>query len=49
MTALTLAKPLSTPATLPVREEFDMRPAPAVVWLGTTVIVLTLALYVIFW
>jgi SSS family solute:Na+ symporter len=49
MTALTLAKPLSAPVKLPVRQEFDMRPAPAVVWLGTTVIVLTLALYVIFW
>jgi SSS family solute:Na+ symporter len=49
MTVLTMTKPLSGSATLPVREEFDMRPAPAVVWLGTTVIVLTLALYVIFW
>lgn len=49
MTALTVVKPLSTPVTLPVREQFDMRPAPSVVWLGTTVIVLTLALYVIFW
>ncbi|MCI0693618.1 solute:sodium symporter family transporter [candidate division KSB1 bacterium] len=49
MTAITVARPLSAPVTLPVREKFDMRPAPAVVWLGTTVIVLTLALYVIFW
>lgn len=49
MTAITMTKPLSVPATLPVREEFDMRPAPSVVWLGTTVIVVTLALYVIFW
>jgi SSS family solute:Na+ symporter len=49
MTAITVSKPLSMPMTLPVREQFDMRPAPAVVWLGTTVIVVTLALYVIFW
>jgi SSS family solute:Na+ symporter len=49
MIILTLAKPLSEPKTLPVREEFDMRPAPSVVWLGGAVIVITLALYAIFW
>jgi SSS family solute:Na+ symporter len=49
MTVITMSKPLSKPMTLPVREQFDMRPAPSVVWLGTTVIVVTLALYVVFW
>jgi SSS family solute:Na+ symporter len=49
MTVITMSKPLPKPMTLPVREQFDMRPAPSVVWLGTTVIVVTLALYVIFW
>jgi SSS family solute:Na+ symporter len=49
MIILTLAKPLSEPKTLPIREEFDMRPAPSVVWLGAAVIVITLALYAIFW
>ncbi len=49
MTAITMTRPLSAPVTLPVRQEFDMRPAPSVVWLGTTVIVVTLAMYVIFW
>jgi SSS family solute:Na+ symporter len=49
MVALTLTRPLTQPVTLPVRKEYDMRPAPAVAWLGGTVIVITLALYVIFW
>lgn len=49
MTVLTMTRPLTEPATLPIRQEFDMRPAPAVMWLGTTVIALTLGLYVIFW
>ncbi|MHC4573104.1 MAG: sodium:solute symporter family transporter [Planctomycetota bacterium] len=49
MLIITLAKPLAEAKKLPVREEFDMRPAPSVVWLGALVIVVTLALYVIFW
>jgi SSS family solute:Na+ symporter len=49
MIILTIAKPLSEPKALPVREEFDMKPAPSVLWLGVLVIVVTLTLYVIFW
>jgi SSS family solute:Na+ symporter len=49
MLIITLAKPLSEPKKLPVREEYDMRPTPAVLWLGILVIAATLALYVIFW
>ncbi|MDZ7291969.1 MAG: solute:sodium symporter family transporter [candidate division KSB1 bacterium] len=49
MAVITMRQPLSQPVTLPVRKEFDMRPAPTVVWLGTVVIVITLALYGIFW
>ena len=49
MIILTIAKPLSEPKTFPVREEFDMRPTPSVVWLGGVVIAATLALYIIFW
>ena len=49
MFIITKIKPLPEPKILPVREEFDMRPAPSVVWLGAAVIVVTLALYVIFW
>ena len=49
MTVLTVAKPLTEPKEMPVRKEYDMRPAPSVVWLGGLVIVLTLILYAIFW
>ena len=49
MFVITKLKPLPEPKVMPVREEFDMRPAPSVVWLGALVIVITLALYVIFW
>jgi SSS family solute:Na+ symporter len=49
MGLLTLIKPLKEPKTMPVRKEFDMKPAPQVVWLGITIIVLTVFLYIIFW
>lgn len=49
MLIITAARPLPQPKTLPVREKFDMRPAPSVIWLGAIVIVITLALYAIFW
>jgi SSS family solute:Na+ symporter len=49
MLFITLAKPMTEPKVMPVREEFDMRPTPSVVWLGALVIVVTLALYVVFW
>ena len=49
MGGITIAAPLSEPKVLPVREEFDMRPTPSVVWLGAAVIAATLVLYAIFW
>ncbi|HEX9975005.1 MAG TPA: transporter, partial [bacterium] len=49
MGLITYLKPLKEPKTMPVRKEFDMKPTPAVIWLGATVIVITLILYVIFW
>jgi len=49
MIIITITKPLTEPKKLPVREQFDMRPAPSVIWLGGLVIVITLALYAIFW
>ncbi len=49
MLIITLAKPLDKPRDLPVREEFDMRPAAAVKALGATVIIATIILYIIFW
>ena len=49
MLILTLVRPLDKPRDLPVREEFDMRPAVAVKALGATVIAITIVLYIIFW
>ena len=49
MAAITIIKPLKEPKVMPVREGFDMKPAPAVVWLGGIIIALTLTLYIIFW
>jgi len=49
MGLITLAAPLAEPKVLPVREEFDMKPTPAVTWLGAAVIIATLVLYAIFW
>jgi SSS family solute:Na+ symporter len=49
MGLITLARPLAEPKVLPVRQEFDMRPAKSVVVLGALVIAATLVLYAIFW
>jgi SSS family solute:Na+ symporter len=49
MGIITKLKPLAEPKVMPVREEFDMRPAPSVVWLGAIVIAITIALYIKFW
>jgi SSS family solute:Na+ symporter len=49
MALITLMKPLPEPRTLPVREDFDMKPTPSVIWLGVMVIVVTLLLYYKFW
>jgi SSS family solute:Na+ symporter len=49
MALITYAKPLAEPKVMPVREDFDMKPTPSVVWLGAAVIAVTLVLYVIFW
>jgi SSS family solute:Na+ symporter len=46
---LTAMRPLPEPRTLPERQEFDLRPTPAVKWLGSAVILVTLTLYAIFW
>ncbi len=47
--ALTLWRPLKQPRVLPKREAFDLRPTPLVKWLGISVIVITVILYIIFW
>jgi SSS family solute:Na+ symporter len=47
MALITLAKPLTEPKVLPVRQEFDMRSTPAIKWLGVIVIGLTVGLYIL--
>ncbi len=49
MLALTLRKPLAEPKVLPERENYDMKATPLVKWLGAAVILLTLAMYAVFW
>jgi len=49
MGVITWLNPRRTPLEMPVRKDFDMSPAPSVKWLGITVIVITVALYIIFW
>ena len=49
MAIITIVKPLKEPVKLPQRENFDMAPTPKLIGLGISVIVITLALYVIFW
>lgn len=49
MALITVRRPLAAPRVMPERKDFDMRPAPAVKWLGALIIVLTLILYVVFW
>ncbi len=49
MAIITILKPLPKPKVMPVREEFDMKPTPSVLWLGAAVIAITIILYIIFW
>ncbi len=49
MGIITKLKPLAEPKVMPVRQEFDMRPAPSVVWLGIILIAITIALYIKLW
>ena len=49
MAIITIVKPLKEPIKLPQRENFDMAPTPKLIGLGVAVIIVTLALYAIFW
>lgn len=49
MSLITLLKPLKKPKILPSRGVIDLKPAPSAVGLGLLVIVVTIALYIIFW
>ncbi|UCC21699.1 MAG: solute:sodium symporter family transporter [Planctomycetota bacterium] len=49
MGIITAVKPLGEPKRMPVREDFDLRPSPAVVWLGAAVIAGVITFYIVFW
>ncbi len=49
MAIITAVKPLAEPKKMPVREDFDLRPSLAVVWLGGAVIAAVITFYIIFW
>lgn len=49
MSIITLLKPLEQPKQMPVNEDFDMRPAPSVLWLGGAVILAVIGFYIVFW
>jgi solute:Na+ symporter, SSS family len=49
MSLITMIRPLKIPVVLPKRENFDMSPTPKALWLGISVVVITLVLYGIFW
>ena len=49
MAVITKVKPLAEPKPMPVRQDFDMRPAPSVLWLGGAVIAGVVAFYAVFW
>ena len=46
MAVITIIKPLKEPKVMPVREGFDMKPTPIVLWLGILCIVITIGLYI---
>jgi hypothetical protein len=49
MTAITLLMPLKELKALPTKGGIDQKPALAAKWLGLAVVVVTIALYIIFW
>jgi SSS family solute:Na+ symporter len=49
MGVITVLFPLESPKKMPIKDNFDMRPSPSVVWLGSFVILITVSLYIIFW
>ncbi|MDI6849701.1 MAG: solute:sodium symporter family transporter [Candidatus Saccharicenans sp.] len=49
MAAITLARPLREPKELPVQENFDLRSTPVLKYMCAAIIILTVALYIIFW
>jgi len=49
MGILTLFQPMSQPKVMPLRQDFDMKPAKSVVALGAVVIFAVILFYIVFW
>jgi len=49
MAVITLIRPLREPKQLPVQENFDLSSTPVIKYLSAAIIILTIALYIIFW
>jgi SSS family solute:Na+ symporter len=49
LTVMTLAMPLKEPVTLPVNKQMDIRSSPGAKVFGIFVVLMTLALYAVFW
>ena len=49
MAIITRLWPLQRPVEMPVREAFDDKPAPLVLWLGVAIDVTVIGLYVLLW
>ena len=49
MAAITCWKPLAQPVTLPVKEDIDVTPSASAKVVGAAIIIVTIALYAIFW
>ena len=49
MALITLWRPLAEPRRMPVQQNFDMRSSPTVAWIGAGLVMVTVALYVVFW
>jgi len=47
MGAITMMRPLQNPVIFPVKEDFDMRLSPLVKWLGYSIILVILMLYIL--
>jgi len=49
MGAITWRRPLEKARQMPINTDFDMASSPVVGWIGTTIILITLGLYAVFW
>ena len=49
MAVITWLRPLEHARQMPINEDFDMTTSPVVRWIGITIILITVGLYVVFW